>query len=281
MAKIIAVHGIAKQFMGEATIKAEWLPALRDGLKRAGGNLAADDDMACAFYGDLFRPRRTKAHGDPPYDASDVDNDDEKLLLELWWKEAAEADSRVPGPDERTRLRTPRIVQRSLNALSNSPFFAKISERALIGALKQVMTYFHDDEKRALIRDRVENEVGDDTRIVIGHSLGSVVAYEVLAAHSDWPVKVFVTLGSPLGIPNLIFDRLQPPPSGGVGQWPGGVEDWVNIADAGDIVALVKELQTCFGERVQDRLIYNGSHAHDATPYLTSEEVGEAVKRGL
>ena len=77
---------------------------------------------------------------------------------------------------------------------------------------------------------------------VIGHSLGSVVAYEYLCRYQPASVELLVTLGSPLGIPNLVFDRLTPAPSSGAGAWPGAVADWVNVADPDDIVALRKHL---------------------------------------
>ena len=95
--------------------------------------------------------------------------------------------------------------------------------------------------------------IGDDTRVMVGHSLGSVVAYEALCAHPQWPVRALVTLGSPLGIRNLIFDRLVPAPrlrptAGRVrGRGRGRVRSWVNVADEGDVVALVKDLRPLFG----------------------------------
>ena len=118
--------------------------------------------------------------------------------------------------------------------------------------LQQVRRYMTDPQVRRAAQDRVAAEVGEDTRVVVGHSLGSVVAYEALCAHPEWPVRALVTLGSPLGIRNLIFDRLVPAPAaagpGGVrGAWPGGVRSWVNVADAGDVVALVKDLRPLFG----------------------------------
>jgi hypothetical protein len=68
----------------------------------------------------------------------------------------------------------------------------------------------------------VAREIGPDTRVVAGQSLGSVVAYEALCAHAaDRPVRTLVTLGSPLGIRHLVIDRRQPAPAGGVGAWPG------------------------------------------------------------
>jgi hypothetical protein len=95
-------------------------------------------------------------------------------------------------------------------------------------------------------------------------------------------VVSFITLGSPLGIRNLIFDRLTPQPgSEGIGTWPGCVKHWTNIADKGDVVALQKELAPLFGNQVKDILVYNGSDAHHGERYLTTREAGEAACEGL
>jgi len=138
-----------------------------------------------------------------------------------------------------------------------------------------------DAELRAEIQACVRAAIGPDTRVVVGHSLGSVIAYEVLAASPVLDVRTLVTLGSPLGIPKVIFDRLTPQPANGAGAWPGGVRQWHNIADPGDVVALVKQLSPLFGGRVSDWLVYNGAKAHDAKPYLTAEETGRAIASGL
>lgn len=280
MAKIVGVHGVGHQFKGENTVGAEWLPALKDGLARAGHRLASDGDFACAFYGDLFRPAG-KGAMDPPYDATDVNDEWEQELLEAWWREAARVDPAVRGPDARTKVRVPSIVQRALADLSQSRFFAGLAERALIYDLKQVRRYLREPELRHEARARIQHAIDADTRVIVGHSLGSVAAYEVLCAHPEWPVTVFVTLGSPLGIRNLIFEALDPAPRDGTGVWPGGIQHWVNIADAGDVVALVKQLGSSFDKRVADYLIDNGAKAHDATRYLTTKELGDAVAAGL
>ena len=280
MAKIVGVHGVGHQFKGENTLRAEWLPALKDGLARAGSELASDTDFVCAFYGNLFRPAG-KAAMDPPYDAHDVGDEWERKLLELWWREAARVDPALRGPDERTKVSAPSVVQRALDALSQSRFFAGLAERALIYDLKQVRRYLHEPEVRREARASVQRAIGPDTRVIVGHSLGSVIAYEALCAHPEWPVSIFVTIGSPLGIRNLIFEELDPAPQNGIGVWPSEVKRWVNIADSGDVVALVKELGPRFGPRVTDRLVDNGAAAHDATRYLTTRELGDAVAVGL
>lgn len=284
MPEIVAVHGVGQQLRGEDVLGSSWRPSLRDGLRRAGvedGGLPGDSDIAIAFYGDLFRGRATKASADPPYEAADVEKGWETEMLEAWWHAAAASDPRVPGPDGSTKAGTPLRVQRALSAVAGSRFFAGLAERALIGDLKQVRRYLTAPEIRAEAQGRVAALVQPDTRVLVGHSLGSVVAYEALCAHPDWPVRMFVTLGSPLGIPNLIFDRLQPAPVGGRGAWPGRAERWINIADRRDMVALEKQLRSRFGDRVEDLLVDNEARAHDVSPYLTAQETGAAIASGL
>lgn len=285
MARIVAIHGIGNQYEGENTLLADWLPAIKDGLARAGRRLESDADFTCAFYGDLFRPSGKSTH--PPYDAKDVDDDFERELLELWWREAARVDPAVRGPDAKTKVNVPQSVQRALDALSYSPFFAGVAESALIYDLKQVRRYLRDHVIRQEAQARLARAVGSDTRVIVGHSLGSIVAYEALHRHPEWPVKVLVTIGSPLGIRNLIFNALEPAPpenpGGGdrIGVWPPQIESWVNIYDEADVVALTKKLASMFGPRVVDRSVDNGGSAHDAKRYLRTRELGDAVALGL
>ncbi|MEW2387862.1 hypothetical protein AB0933_05815 [Streptomyces venezuelae] len=281
MARVVCVHGIGQQHVGERQLYASWRPALADGLTRAAAPPLAEKDVTCVFYGDLFRPPgRTLSVQDPPLDASDIAEGLESELLLQWWAEAARTDTAVLPPDARTLARTPRAVQRALNALSRSRFFADVALRSLVLDLKQVRAYLTDPAVRVEVQRRVAAAVTDDTRVVVGHSLGSVVAYEALCAHPEWPTRALLTLGSPLGIRHLVFDRLRVGVDGRPGDWPGRVEHWTNIADAGDVVALVKDLRPLFGERVRGHLVHNGSKAHDVSRYLCTEEAGRAVGEG-
>ncbi len=282
MPKIVGVHGISQEFRGSNTIYAEWLPALKDGLERVGATIESDDEFRCAFYGDLFRGGSKSAMGIPNYDASDINSDWEKALLQQWWEEAAKVEDSIKGPGDLSGDKaTPKSVQNALNALSGSKFFGGVAEKIVIFFLKQVGGYLHNQELRQQIRGRVVEAIAQDTRVLVGHSLGSVVCYEALCQHPEWSVEVFVTLGSPLGIKRLIFDRLEPSPVSNLGSWPGSVKKWINIADAGDIVALEKELNPLFDGLVEDKLVYNGSDAHNASNYFTASETGAAIKLGL
>ena len=54
---MVMVHGAGNALWGPASIKAKWYPALADGLAWHGATIA-EDQVAVAFYGDLFRPSR-------------------------------------------------------------------------------------------------------------------------------------------------------------------------------------------------------------------------------
>jgi len=217
----------------------------------------------------------------------------EQSLLIEWWKEAAVLseknrrqqdlrgeDLTIQGPDFEGRGRTPVLVQRALKQLAKSKFFAGLGgERAVLFALKQVRAYLHDPEMKHSIQERVVQKVTEETRIIIGHSLGSIVAYECLCAHPEWNVHTLITLGSPLGVSPLVFDCLNPQPQAGKGVYPN-VKQWINVADQGDIVALEKKLAPLFGA-VDDRLVHNGWESHSAKRYLNAQETGQAIASGL
>lgn len=289
MAAIVVVHGIGKQYLGAHLLHGGIAPALLDGVRVAGGPPLKVHDVEVAFYGHWFRsPGSAPAKGEPAYSHHDVTDPFEVGLLVALWQEAARLEpGRVESPDigtARSKAAVPHTVQRALYALSRSSFLVGTAERFLIGALKQVRLYLTDDG----VRDRVQKEiaacVAGDTRVLVGHSLGSVVAYEALCAHPEWPVTTLVTMGSPLGIPNLVFDRLRPSPQAGTGSWPGGVLDWTNLCDRGDIVALAKQLAPLFsdkGRAVTDVLVDNGWRAHAIERHLTAVETGKAVAAGL
>ncbi|MFE6962113.1 hypothetical protein [Streptomyces sp. NPDC057696] len=290
MARVVGVHGIGQQVQGEGRLLALWWPALNDGLRRAGADdgLLDASDVEMAFYGDTFRPAgQLLAVADLPYTADDIEDGFERELLAAWWRAAADSDPEVVPPDaDDTLVSTPRSVQGALRALSGSRFFANIALRHMVADLKQVRAYFTDPTVRNTVRNRVAAAIGEDTRVVVAHSLGSVVAYEALCALPSHQVRALVTIGSPLGIRNLVFDRLDPAPAGprkeARGAWPGDKElVWTNLAGQGDVVALVKDLRSGFGDDVRCALLTTGTHAHDATAYLTDELCGKAIAEAL
>jgi hypothetical protein len=294
--KVAAIHGIGNRFEGYETIAASWLPALNSGLKEAGFPVIEKPDFIPIFFGSIFRPSGVRG-SETTFSAEDEEWVREMLLefnreaarlghLNRSGEDAKGEDPRVQPPggsgsgEELTRGRTPQTIQAILKQLSKSRFFKALGpERLLLADLREVRRYLHEPEIKAAVLTRFEECIHPETRVLVGHSLGSVVAYEGLCKHPEFKVDTLVTLGSPLGIRNLVFDELTPKPSNGQGAWPN-VRRWVNIADKGDIVALQKELADFFGP-VEDVAIYNGWVAHDVRRYLTAKETGQAIGQGL
>ncbi len=245
MAKIVLVHGAFNELWGPNELKARWLPALRDGLWHHGVDISADDVDVC-FYGDLFR--------------------------------------RKPGTEEEELLEQSRAgIADSLTELTGGDAISAIGQAANHAAFERtvdmVTVMFTEPDLQNRLRQRIEASVDDTTRVIVAHSLGTVLTYMALCHHPNWSIHTFVTLGSPLGSP-MIFDSLDPAPVDGVGVWPQPVECWVNVRAVGDKAAAVA-LGEKFGPRVVDLLVDNGHRAHAPEPYLNAMVTGAAVADAL
>jgi len=285
MAGIVGVHGIAQQFRGGYQLGSVWYDAVRDGLVAAGyrpvAEALASTDLGVAFFGDLFRPSGSMAVQEPPFSAADVQPGAERDLLTAFYQAAMAQDPSL-GVPEGAMGPGRAAVQVMLAALAHCPTFARIAQRGFIGSLKQVTAFLTEPSVKQDVLARVRELISEDTRVVIGHSLGSIVAYEYLCHDHPASVELLVTLGSPLGIPNVVFDKLTPLPASGIGAWPGEVLAWVNVADPDDIVALRKDLAPLFpGTRpsqvVVDRSVDNGDEPHAIDRYLNTRQTGSAL----
>ena len=245
MVRILLVHGAFNEFWGPHQLKSRWLPALRDGLWHNGVEIA-DADVGVCFYGDLFR-RVPDAEAEHKFEKSRAG--------------IAELLTNLAGSD----------VLAALGQAASNAAFDRLVDMVTIMATKP--------DLRARMRARAEAMVDDDTRVIVAHSLGTLFSYMALCNHPHWRVHTFVTLGSPLASP-AIFERLEPPPIDGKGQWPGSVERWVNVRAIGDKAAAVT-LRERFGSRVEEVLIDNGHRAHDPEPYLNSAATGAAIAAAL
>ncbi|KDN82067.1 hypothetical protein KCH_62210 [Kitasatospora cheerisanensis KCTC 2395] len=142
-------------------------------------------------------------------------------------------------------------------------------------AFKDVYAYFFGglgEPIREVARQALAGTEGPV--VVVGHSLGSVVAYEVLRA-AGREVPLFVTIGSPLGITE-IQDRLEQPL-----EVPPGVAAWRNASDTRDLVALDHTVRPEFrpGELTEDVTVVNDSaNHHGAQQYLSSAAVRDPVR---
>lgn len=317
MAEIVLIHGIAQEKERAATLEATWLSALSAGVRAAGDVGLAEQirraqerdgslQVRMAYYADLFVEPQTQ--GNRPARLA-TDEELETVLASEWIRRAASRGSASNKDEATRRLRQlepgeemglrEEMLRRMVKAVAGLPWFApsglRLAEQFVWRSLEQVSAYFSDQQLRHRIQQRVFDQIGDDTRIVVGHSLGSVVAYEV-AAQLDKPLDLLLTLGSPLGIRTIIYDRILPQPP----MFPTYVHRWINIADRNDLVAAVPDLGPLFpvsnssqlvsgwihkpanrSPTVLDGTVSNGPEPHRASYYLQNWQVGQAVSRVL
>jgi hypothetical protein len=205
----------------------------------------ADDDVDVCFYGDLFR--------------------------------------REPGTDKDRRIEQSRAGIAEFLTEAGGDAIGALSQAASDAAFDRtvdmVTIMATEPDLREQMRGRIEPLVDSDTRVLVAHSLGTVLSYMALCHHELWDVHTFVTLGSPLASP-MIAAMLDPKPVDGVGVWPGSIERWVNVRAIGDKAAAVP-LHEVFGSRVEDVLIDNGHRSHAPEPYLNSRATGGAIAAAL
>lgn len=277
MDRVVCIHGIAQELKSSDSLLAEWAPSLCGGVSNAGGRLDPAE-VHMAFYGGLFRPPGSKGATDiPNYKPGDVDHPLEIALVGDIYDALDEPGPSSSGAKAGAAQRT---VGHMLQAIASTPYFGHATQRVVIWFIKQVRRYVTEPNIRGAAQQSLIDCIGTETRIVVAHSLGSVVAYETLCARPDFPVRTLITLGSPLGTPALL-SRFVPPVRLGSAQWPAGLERWFNIADAADIVALRKELRPLYGDLVLDQVVHNGATMHNVLPYLTAPQTGRAILSGL
>lgn len=146
---------------------------------------------------------------------------------------------------------------------------------------------FNKNGIRDTIRKRVTDDlaqVGDDSPVVlVGHSQGSFIAYDVLTGVKDCPmVDGLLTLGSPLGV-DEVQDKLVWSPHDGFPKKLRG--DWVNVYDPFDVVArLDPKLSNDFKKNGDNAVIDVkeenwGKWRHSATKYLKGPKLRSHLKR--
>ena len=215
---------------------------------------------------------------------------------ETAWSTATEALEAAPETVEHERLQAwLRAMTYAADALAEgenaappptSPFEALPFPRSLRTfafrelvkrTFKDVYAYFFGGSKEAMrkvVRETLSSI--DGPVIVIGHSLGTILAYDVLREGSSASLEVplLVTLGSPLGVQE-VQDLVERPL-----EVPAPVSSWRNASDARDLVAMDHTLRPEFrpAERCTDLFVTNDSaNHHGIREYLRAVPVRQPI----
>ncbi|MER7119648.1 hypothetical protein ACFQL8_26780 [Streptomyces goshikiensis] len=142
--------------------------------------------------------------------------------------------------------------------------------RMVVALVQDLDAYASRPGRRRAVCEAVAHVIRkEQPRVLIAHSLGSVVAYETLHAHPDLEVEVLVTVGSPLGLP-AVMRRLEPEPREGRGTRPKRIRRWMNIADHGDFVAIPPKLGNAFPVDVHETVDIGLLDPHTLGSYLAN-----------
>lgn len=189
------------------------------------------------------------------------------------------------------------------NIVDHLPFLLRLMPKPLQSTARETRRYFKNKDNiaceiRELLKQALRPMLTDtDKVLLIGHSLGSVIAYDTLWELShleNLPGKIdlFLTIGSPLGM-NYVQHRLMGGSYTGKKRYPTNIRQWVNISSTGDITALDRIFADDFApmlslgiiETITDHCdgIYNfyhnedGLNCHRSYGYLVNPAVGKVI----
>lgn len=235
---LVMVHGRAQGGYDPQDLRRTWIDTLARGLPPEHAARLDEIDIRFPYYADeldalvgkaLDFPLDVATRGDP----AGVDADYAAFRLAI--AEAALEKSGLAGEMATNAACTERgplqwnWVQAILQKLESVP---GLSGTMLERFTRDVYIYLKYPMVRDTINEIVSRELPASGPVfMLGHSLGSVVAYDVLRKAKGISVPFFATVGSPLGVREIVA-RLKPI------AFPGVAAAWFNAYDDRDVVAL-------------------------------------------
>jgi len=288
--KLVFIHGRSQQNKDSVALKAEWVHSWVDGLEKSGLEMPlADTDIRFPYYGDTLEGL---IEGKPDDQVAEVivrgtmsENTPERQFM----SEVLEEVRKKAGitPKRLAALSSQEVVQRGvLNWEWVQTILKAIDRHVPLGsgagvaiATYDVYQYLNNKVTAKRINDGVIKAFdAADEMVVVAHSLGTVVAYNLLSSlgkERGWKVPLFVTVGSPLAV--TAIKRSLPRR-----EVPSCVGKWFNAMDDRDVVALYPLDKTNFD--VSPGVIENKTdvrnpteNRHGISGYLGDEAVARRI----
>ena len=291
--ELVLVHGRAQQGKDSVALKAEWIESLRAGLAASGLDLPVPESaIRFPYYGDTLEDLVAGRSGDAVADVvvrGTGDDEAAQAFLEEVVLEVQEGRGLPPDAVHEAAgsqevlgrgFQNSRLVLGILRALDRHVPHA--SGPALALATSDVYHYLHNPGIGRAIAEGVRAAMTPGAEsVVVGHSLGSVVAYRLLKEEgpaAGWRVPHLITLGCPLGV-GAIRRRLAP-----VGH-PSVAGAWFNAFDPHDVVALRPLRDPWFGidpaVTNKDDVLNETPNQHGISGYLEDAEVARRIHDAL
>ncbi|MEN9610481.1 MAG: hypothetical protein RLZZ628_1295 [Bacteroidota bacterium] len=292
--KLILVHGIAQERFDEMELKQRWIDQWKIGLAKNNPVLPFPAEITIEFpyYGKLLAQLAADAKK-MPADTETVTRSGQffnpelfadfeaALLQEFIQKEstliraqkAELTDLLEPKRGMLEKAFTLPVVHKFAEYIDAKPDFAK----KLLSFVETAYMYLWNYKVQDAVHKHIEKVFEAKTPcVVVGHSLGSILCYNVLQAHPRYSVRHLITIGSPLGT-KTVQDQLKKPLS-----LPKCVQKgWFNALDKRDIVSLYPLNNQYFNilpPIVNHEAVTNFTdNAHGIEGYLQDPVVAKAI----
>jgi len=221
---IVLIHGLGLK-EGEQLEFDKWKEALDRGLSQVPG--FSDARIRMAYYSDELHPEvhrmggggvdesRRHTPGSSPSPAAPLDptsaaeEAEERLLDELlrrYWELHTEKSQEVAAEQAATGELGPR--RRAVTQLPAAQLAADETYHAFVRDLVKYFGLGHREPVNAKLTAQLDAVEPDVPLLLISHSLGTIVAYDVLATGA-YPIDTWLTLGSPLGYTQELQGKLR------------------------------------------------------------------------
>ena len=269
---IIGIHGLSNKPAAD-TLQDWWKEAIKEGLKKNTGISSPEFDFESVYWADVM------------YDQPDTNPDS--------YKPAKEGEIRTYEASKIDILRA--IMLDNVGSIFDKikkhiSTINRLAEEVLDSKLKDLHRYYEEQTVRETLRERLKRKILEHQGkriMILSHSMGTIIAYDVLRSlgreHARLLVDHFVTLGSPLGLPHVKLNIAQENPSL---RTPSIVRKWSNFADRRDPVSLDVYLSGDYeanddGVKVKDDLVANdwGGVYHKSYGYLRTPEVSKIIRQ--
>lgn len=294
---IIGIHGLGNKPARQIESR-WWRLAMKEGLRRIGKSTWLPK-FELVYWADLLYEK--------PLDTRIKDSNDALYLEEPY----------LPGSKELPEKENHDFRKKVLDYVESQldKLFLNNDYSINYSSMTDVIMHKYFSELEAYYTDRFRDSQGIHVRVraeirqrlaaaitkyrdyeimLIGHSMGSIIAYDVLTFQKpsqsiDW----FVTIGSPLGFPivqgkiaaewkatTLPVSRLKTPPD--------VLKKWLNFADLHDRIAIIWQLGKNYSPNTHgvvpfDREVRNdysngkSANAHKSYGYLRTQEFAESL----
>nr|WP_237534628.1 serine protease [Streptomyces sp. SID3343] len=272
---LVFLHGRGQQANDPTVLRRTWAAGLNRGLTMAALPTVDPEDVWFPFYGSRLVEVMETVSGEPTPIA--LSPSGRALYGTLLDEAAHRAGMPTEEPSELEGLGD--VVGVMREPLGWLAAHTGVDRAVVAAAFKDVAAYLDEDATRDAVLDRVlETMPGSGAVVVVAHSLGTVVAMDLLTRIAPAAsVAGLVTVGSPLGM-DTVYSRLR---FGGP-RLPTIAGPWVNAWCPTDAIAIGCPLADDWSGLAAEVSVANPrDRSHDIGEYLSHPEVAGAIGRLL